>query len=139
MLKSTIPQKLNKFLRLLEPDEKGQSIVIIAFAILGLIAMLGLALDLGLVYIEQTRLKRALDAGVLAGVVELPSEEQTYIRAINYLDQNGYRLFDSSGIPLIRVNKTITNSGEIRVSHCQPLRTGTAISATPIQSTISPK
>ena len=40
--------------------------------------------DLGLVYIERTRVKRAVDAAVLAGVVELPNEEQAFIRAIDY-------------------------------------------------------
>jgi len=73
-------------------NQKGQSIIILAFAFLGLIAMLGLALDLGLVYIERTRIKRAVDAATLAAVVELPNEENAYLRAIAYLDENGYQL-----------------------------------------------
>ena len=71
-------------------NQKGQSIVIMAFAFIGLIAMLGLALDLGLVYIERTQIKRAVDAATLAAVVELPNEENAYLRAIAYLDENGY-------------------------------------------------
>ena len=47
MLKYVVPQKISRLRRPRIADEKGQSIVIIAFAILGLIAMLGLALDLG--------------------------------------------------------------------------------------------
>ena len=70
--------------------QSGQSLVILAFAFLGLIAMLGLALDLGLVYIERVRIKRAVDAATLAGVVELPYEDQSYQRALEYLDLNGY-------------------------------------------------
>jgi len=84
-------------------SQKGQSIIILAFAFLGLIALLGLALDLGLVYIERTRIKRAVDAATLAGVVELPNEEQAFIRAINYLDQNGYRLTNANGQPQINI------------------------------------
>ena len=85
------------------PDEKGQSIVIITFAFLGLIAMLGLALDLGLVYIEQTRIKRAVDAATLAGVSELPFEEGAFIQAVNYLDENGYNLRDFAGQPQVNI------------------------------------
>lgn len=73
-----------------EQRQKGQSIIILAFAFLGLIAMLGLALDLGLVYIERVRLRRAVDAAVLAGVTELPFESQAFERALQYLDDNGY-------------------------------------------------
>ncbi len=103
MLKAIISSRIRRLVSLPNSNEKGQSIVIIAFAILGLIAMLGLALDLGLVYIERTRLKRAVDAATLGGVVELPAEEQTFIRAINYLDQNGYRLRDGAGLPQVNV------------------------------------
>ena len=71
-------------------DQSGQSLVILAFAFLGLIAMLGLALDLGLVYIERVRIKRAVDAATLAGVVELRFEEDSFSRALEYLDLNGY-------------------------------------------------
>jgi hypothetical protein len=71
-------------------DQSGQSLIILAFAFLGLIAMLGLALDLGLVYIERVRIKRAVDAATLAGVVELPFEEDSFTRAIEYLNLNGY-------------------------------------------------
>jgi hypothetical protein len=56
--------------------------------------MLGLALDLGLVYIERVRIKRAVDAATLAGVVELPYEQQAFDRAIEYLNLNGYDTAD---------------------------------------------
>jgi len=97
MTKLTGFQQIRRFLKIPKTNENGQSLIIIAFAFLGLLAMLGLALDLGLVYIERTRIKRAVDAAVLAGVVELPNEEQAFIRAIDYLDQNGYRLQDNNG------------------------------------------
>ncbi len=56
----------------------------------GLIALLGLALDLGLLVCTANSLKRAVDAATLAGVVELPDEEQAMSRAIEYLRLNGY-------------------------------------------------
>jgi len=80
--------------RLPKPGEKGQSLIILTFAFLGLIAMLGLALDLGLVYIERVRLKRTVDAATLAGVIELPVEEAAVTKAIGFLDSNGYKVSD---------------------------------------------
>ena len=77
--------------------QSGQSLIILAFAFLGLIAMLGLALDLGLVYIERVRIKRAVDAATLAGVVELPFEEDAFARSIEYLSLNGYDIDPISG------------------------------------------
>ena len=103
MVKNSILIRLKELFTRPVSNQKGQSIVIITFAFLGLIAMLGLALDLGVVYIEQTRIKRAVDAAVLAGVVELPSEEQSFIRAMTYLDQNGYDLRDTAGNPRVNV------------------------------------
>jgi hypothetical protein len=75
-----------------EEDQSGQSLIIVAFAFLALVAMLGIALDLGLVYIERVRIKRAVDAATLAGVVELPYEQESFERAMEYLDLNGYAM-----------------------------------------------
>ena len=84
----------NKFI---PPDnERGQSLVILAFSFVSLIALLGLAIDLGMVYAERVQLKRAIDASVLSGVHELPSEEASAIKAIEYLNLNGYSLDDSN-------------------------------------------
>jgi Flp pilus assembly protein TadG len=80
--------KINPLRRLRE--QKGQSIIIFTFAVLGLIAMLGLALDLGLVYIERVRVNRTTDAATLASVVELPYEQDAIERAIEYIQLNGY-------------------------------------------------
>lgn len=51
--------------------ERGQSIVLIAAAIVGLIAMIGLAVDVGLVFARGAQLQAAVDAAALAGVTEL--------------------------------------------------------------------
>ncbi|MFQ5578112.1 MAG: pilus assembly protein TadG-related protein, partial [Anaerolineae bacterium] len=76
--------------------ERGQSLVILAFSFVGLVALLGFGLDLGLVYIERTALKRAIDAAVLSGVTELSNEEEAGLRAIDYLGLNDYDLSDSN-------------------------------------------
>ncbi len=92
--------------------ESGQSLIVLAFAFLGLIALLGLALDLGLLYVERIRLKRAVDAATLAGVVELPSEEQAFTRAIEYLRLNNYDVGNDVSI-LVRGCATDPSSGEL--------------------------
>jgi hypothetical protein len=82
-----------KILRLVRDslhEEEGQSIIILAFAFLGILVIVGLAVDLGLLYVERVRLSRAVDAAALAGSEELPLEEQAYTRALEYLSINGY-------------------------------------------------
>ncbi|MFQ5614123.1 MAG: TadE/TadG family type IV pilus assembly protein, partial [Anaerolineae bacterium] len=73
-------------------SQRGQSIIILAFAFMALLAFMGLALDLGLVYIERVRLRRAVDAATLAGVTELPNESQAFERAMEFIDANGYAI-----------------------------------------------
>ncbi|MEW5961294.1 MAG: pilus assembly protein TadG-related protein, partial [Chloroflexota bacterium] len=89
MLRRILDHIVNRQFRLLRA-QKGQSLIIVTFAFLGLIAMLGLALDLGMVYIEQVRISRTTDAAALAAVVELPYEEEAMRRAIEYIELNGY-------------------------------------------------
>jgi hypothetical protein len=71
-------------------DGNGQSLIIVAFAIIALLAIIGLGVDLGLVYVERVRLARAMDAAALAGAQELPWEEAAHKRALEYLQGNGY-------------------------------------------------
>ncbi len=78
--------------------EKGQSIIILAFSFVGLIALLGLAIDLGMVYIERTSLGRAIDASVLSGVTELANEEEATVRTIEYLALNDYDIDNDSNV-----------------------------------------
>ncbi|RLC90188.1 MAG: hypothetical protein DRI37_02090, partial [Chloroflexi bacterium] len=70
--------------------EKGQSLILVAFAILTLLAFVGLAVDLGLAYVERIRVRRAADAAALAAAAELPLEDAAHIRALEYLEDNDY-------------------------------------------------
>ena len=72
--------------------EEGQSIVILAMAMVGLLVFAGLAVDAGVIYSGSVNLARAVDAAALAGVVELPLEEGTAnadLRANEFLLANG--------------------------------------------------
>ncbi len=95
-------------------EQKGQSIIIITFAFLGLIAMLGLALDLGMVYIEQVRVSRTADAAALAAVVELPFEEEAMRRAIEFVELNGYHVNGPDADTQILVRGCIESGGNLR-------------------------
>jgi Flp pilus assembly protein TadG len=74
--------------------ESGQSLIIIAFAFIALVAIVGLAIDLGIMYIERTRLGQAIDAAALAAAQELPNEIAAWDRAEEYLRINRYDLND---------------------------------------------
>mgnify|MGYP006288477375 CR=1 FL=1 len=74
----------------LRVGEEGQSLVLIAFAFMGLLAFAGLAVDLGLVYVNRVQVSRAVDAASLAAVSDLPVEEAAQTRALTYLRDNGY-------------------------------------------------
>lgn len=51
--------------------ESGQSLVIIALLIIGLLAFVGLAVDIGLVFARGAQLNKAVDAAALASVTEV--------------------------------------------------------------------
>lgn len=83
-------QNTKRWTRYLGRDEGGQSLIVVAAAVLGLMVIIGLAVDLGLMYIERIQLGRACDAAALAGAQELPFEDFAVKRAIQFLKENGY-------------------------------------------------
>lgn len=68
--------------------EQGQVIPLLALAMVALIAMVGLAIDVGRVYAKRTELTRSLDSGALAGVLELPDMDKARLVAQNYVAFN---------------------------------------------------
>jgi len=71
-------------------DQRGQILIIVGLIIIALLAAVGLAIDLGLMYVEKVRLGRAVDAAALAGAQELPDEFAAYDRMREYFGLNGY-------------------------------------------------
>jgi hypothetical protein len=70
--------------------EHGQTLVIFVFAIVGLLAMVGLAIDGGTVFLERRRMQNAADAAALAGTRQLA--ELMCDAAINAHDGDQYIL-----------------------------------------------
>lgn len=71
-------------------SERGQSLILVAFGIFALLGFVGLAIDLGLSYVDRVRVRRAADAAALAAASELPLEAAAQVRALEYLEANGY-------------------------------------------------
>jgi hypothetical protein len=69
---------------------KGNASIILCLIITGLFGFTALAVDIGLVYIERTKLLNALDAAALAASLELPnSDAKAKNTAVEYLGKNG--------------------------------------------------
>lgn len=90
--------------------EQGQSIVLIALMIVGLVAFAGLAVDVGFLFARNSQFSASADAAALAGVVELHQTDglnKAINRADQFLDANdwsadavtGSKSLTSLGIP----------------------------------------
>lgn len=74
--------------------EAGQTIVLIVFLIIGLLAFVGLAVDAGFVFARSSQFSAAVDAAALAAVVEMDPTSATLVeadaRARQFLAANGW-------------------------------------------------
>ncbi len=72
--------------------EEGQSIIIVAFALIALVALLALVVDAGNAYVQERQFQNAVDAGSQAGAIALAQNKNNgqVASAINsYLGSNG--------------------------------------------------
>jgi hypothetical protein len=53
--------------------ERGQAIILVAFGLIGLVAMVGLVIDTGIMFIEYGKLKRGVDAAAIAAAQQYRS------------------------------------------------------------------
>ncbi len=104
-------------------SESGQVLVLVAVAMLGLIATLGLVLDGGNLYLQRRALQNAADAGAMAGARELAlghTTAQAEITARDYAQtRNGAQLcdvgFDAEGKEITVVAHTTAQMTFARV------------------------
>lgn len=71
-------------------SERGQAIVLIVVAILGLIAITGLAVDGGMAFANRRQAQNAADASVLAGALARVRGESHTAAALQQAAQNGF-------------------------------------------------
>jgi hypothetical protein len=72
--------------------QSGQSMVIIALVMVGLLAFTGLAVDVGLIFARSSQLQAAVDAAALAAVTEVTTVGDTVAadtKAVQFLNANG--------------------------------------------------
>ena len=75
-------------------DERGQSMVLIAFVLIGLLAFVGMAVDLGFWMARSSKLQAAVDSAALAGVSELSGGDQ------DAADRVAVRFLHANGVPI---------------------------------------
>jgi hypothetical protein len=79
----------------LAKKERGQVLILVALAIVGIVAVIGLTLDVGIMFIEDARLRRAVDAAALASALQYRSgipTTQLQVAATEFLLVNGVGL-----------------------------------------------
>jgi hypothetical protein len=99
-------------------SERGQTLVIVAVAMVGLLALAGLAIDGGNLFMQRRQAQNAADAAALAGTrliaaamqtcdpIDMPALDVKIARTVNtYAEQNG--LGDTNGMPGDEVNDNI--------------------------------
>jgi len=70
-------------------DNKGNAAILLCLVVTALFGFTAFAVDIGLVYVEKTKLTQAMDAAALAGVLELPNDETlAKTVAAEYLQRN---------------------------------------------------
>ncbi len=85
-----------RFQKIKNQSERGQAIILIAFAIVGLVAMVGLVTDTGILLIEYGKLKRGVDAAAVAAA-------QQYRLSGNVLDQSA---LENAAINFLQLNQS---------------------------------
>ncbi|MBI5962173.1 MAG: VWA domain-containing protein [Chloroflexi bacterium] len=108
-----IKQRIQK---LVHKTERGQAIILVAFAIIGLVAMVGLVTDTGILLIEYGKLKRGVDAAAVAAAQQfrLPTSGATEIDkvALENAARNFLQLNQSSDITSVIVHSCEDNPAD---------------------------
>jgi len=96
---------LFKRLKAHDDAEQGQIILLLAFAMIGLLVAMGLAIDAGFLYARKTQLDRAIESAALAGAVRLyDGDVQTSSPGAQLTAAN------IRGMQLLAANRVITGS-----------------------------
>ncbi|HOP11191.1 MAG TPA: pilus assembly protein TadG-related protein [Oscillospiraceae bacterium] len=85
-----------KHLKKFITGERGSSPWVAVFSMTVLLAFTAMAVDLGMAYMQASKLQAALDAGALAGAAYLPNTTEATAAAIECVELNGYTASDIS-------------------------------------------
>ena len=73
--------------------ERGQVLVVVAVAAIGIIAIIGLVMDVGLMFIGNARLRRAVDAAALSSALQFREDSNQGVltdAANEFMVENGF-------------------------------------------------
>ncbi|MGO8731501.1 MAG: pilus assembly protein TadG-related protein [Terriglobia bacterium] len=116
-------QHNKSFLRRARKDERGQTLILVAFMMVMLVGFAALTVDFGRVYLSYRELQAATDAAALAGAEALPngtgvSTATSYsgVSGNNNAYTNLPNVTMVSGYPLVKCLTTLSNQGIACVS-----------------------
>src|SRR5688572_9489596 len=84
--------------RMHRKQESGQTIVLMAIALVGLLVSTGLAVDGAMLMVRKAQLDRAVDAAALAGVVKVG--DATSLTDLSAVHAEGQIIMAANGIPV---------------------------------------
>src|ERR1700704_3636314 len=99
-------------------DERGQGIVLVVVALVGLLGMCALVIDLGYLYWNQRHLQASADAAALAGAMQLPDPASSVSIAKQFGTGSGAKNRDSR---LSNVSETIPPKCLTSIPGCDPV------------------
>ncbi len=120
-------------------SEKGQSIVLIAIVMVGLLAFAGLAIDGGNLFLQRRRVQNAADAGAMAGTRVLAeiiaacgsgngADDARVVEALaDFVADNGFTVADGSEIAGWYLNKNATRLGQVGAGSIPVSSTGVEV------------
>lgn len=81
-------------------EMRGQILIILAMSLIVLAAVVGLATDATILYIEKQQLQRAIDSAAIAGSTKLPNQAEAMQTVYEFMRLHDYD-FDPSSNPLL--------------------------------------
>jgi len=102
--------------KFLKNSERGQAIILIALAIVGMIGMVGLMTDGGILLIEYARLKRGIDAASIAAALQY---RQGFLEADLEAAAEEFLRLNQSAVNTVLIETCLTAPGDIEL--CPPV------------------
>lgn len=99
-------------------SERGQAIILIAFAFIGLVAMVGLVTDTGVLLIEYGKLKRSTDAAAVAAAQEFRPDPLGTPDPLTGLRPLNVTAMENAARSFLQVNQ-INNLTSVEVHTCE--------------------
>jgi len=98
-------------------NEKGNVAIILCVAVVALFGFTAYVVDIGLLYVQKTRISNAIDSAVMAAMLELPSNPvSAKVVALDYLEKNGMDSKEAL-VTISADNKSIQIDGVRTVNH----------------------